>query len=399
MFLSSPIIGRVLNPRPWHSCSALEAKAITVICDDGRRHKLAVMSCPCEAVSVSLARLRLWPATSKNPTFAFTFDLLDWMEALLLECQVSVNDFCKALDFKIPRYVISVWKPAEKTDELAAKSPVPLSDTVIEELASQERLRVCGEQPTAQEESNSATADSPISTYVDNLRTYALRNNLCTDVNDAGEVSSLTKKIERIDKELAILERANGITTQWTPNDDNYKSEVDLKNHRRYTEIYDKIKTVCEERLFLLKLKEKYSEGNALSKKLQNQIKKTEKNMKQLLMEYNSSCDQLKEETKRSFQELNLDLIKRQETFNLEDLDTEVTAIPLSVKRHAIEMLNLFKRCKEEKAILSGDIKQMFYYYRNDESNVSNSINMISSNDALNRYEAGSLALLRPFIS
>jgi hypothetical protein len=68
---------------------------------------------------------------------------------------------------------------------------------------------------------------------------------------------------------------------------------------------------------------------------------------------------------------------------------------PLSIKRHAIEMLNLFKRSNEEKAILSGDIKQMFYYYRNDESNVSNSINMISSNDALNRYEAGSLALLR----
>ena len=138
-----------------------------------------------------------------------------------------------------------------------------------------------------------------------------------------------------------------------------------------------------------------FTEGNALSKKLQNQIKKTEKNMKQLLMKYNSSRDQLKEETKRSFQELNLDLIKRQETFNLEDVDTEVTAIPLSIKRRAIEMLNLFKRSKEEKAILSGDIKQMFYYYRNDESNVSNSINMISSNDAFNQYEAGSLALLR----
>ncbi len=41
------------------------------------------------------------------------------------------------------------------------------------------------------------------------------------------------------------------------------------------------------------------AEGNALSKKLGNQIKKTEKKMKQLLMEYNSSRDQLKEETKR----------------------------------------------------------------------------------------------------
>ena len=63
----------------------------------------------------------------------------------------------------------------------------------------------------------------------------------------------------RLDKELAIHERANDIRTRWTPNDENYKSEVDLKNLRRCTEVYDKIKTVCEERLFLLKLKEKYS--------------------------------------------------------------------------------------------------------------------------------------------
>ncbi|CAB3977753.1 Hypothetical predicted protein [Paramuricea clavata] len=112
--------------------------------------------------------------------------------------------------------------------------------------------------------------------------------------------------------------------------------------------------------------------------------------MKQLLLEYNYSHDQLKEETKRSFQELNLDLI------NLDHVESEVTAILLSIKRHTIKMLlTLFKRSKEEKAILSGDIKQLFYYYRNDESNVSNRINMISSNDVLNRYESGSLALLK----
>jgi exonuclease VII small subunit len=137
------------------------------------------------------------------------------------------------------------------------------------------------------------------------------------------------------------------------------------------------------------------AEGNALSKKLRNQIKKTEKKMKQLLMEYNSSRDQLKEETKRSCQELNFDLIKRQETFNLEDSGTDVTAVPVSIKRHAIEMLNLLKRSEEEKAILSGEMKQMFYHYRNDEAKVSSSINMLSLNDEVNRFEAGSLALLK----
>jgi hypothetical protein len=37
---------------------------------------------------------------------AFTFELLDWAEALLLECQVSLLDFCKVLWFKCPHLVV-----------------------------------------------------------------------------------------------------------------------------------------------------------------------------------------------------------------------------------------------------------------------------------------------------
>ena len=38
---------------------------------------------------------RLWPATAQRPHLAFTFELLDWAEALLLECQVALKDLCK----------------------------------------------------------------------------------------------------------------------------------------------------------------------------------------------------------------------------------------------------------------------------------------------------------------
>ena len=41
----------------------------------------------CEPIAVTLVRVRLWPATPQNPRYAFCFDLLDWCEALLLECQ------------------------------------------------------------------------------------------------------------------------------------------------------------------------------------------------------------------------------------------------------------------------------------------------------------------------
>ena len=43
-------------------------------------------------------RLRYWPATPSCPTIAFSFALMDWMETLLLECQVAVQDFTLALE-------------------------------------------------------------------------------------------------------------------------------------------------------------------------------------------------------------------------------------------------------------------------------------------------------------
>ena len=72
----------------------------------GIPHQVGIVSCKCEPFSVTLSRLRLWPTSSKQPSYALAFDLLDWMEAMLLECQVSLNDFCKALNYKLPAYVV-----------------------------------------------------------------------------------------------------------------------------------------------------------------------------------------------------------------------------------------------------------------------------------------------------
>jgi len=53
-----------------------------------------------------MVRARLWPATPQFPRLAFTFELLDWAEALLLECQVALQDLCRALHFKCPRIAV-----------------------------------------------------------------------------------------------------------------------------------------------------------------------------------------------------------------------------------------------------------------------------------------------------
>ena len=54
--------------------------------------------CSCESEAETLIRAHLFPATPKQPQLAFSFKLLDWLEALMLECQVSAKDFVSAID-------------------------------------------------------------------------------------------------------------------------------------------------------------------------------------------------------------------------------------------------------------------------------------------------------------
>jgi len=71
-------------------------------------HTVSILCCKYEPLAVTLVRARLWPATAQNPRLAFTFDLLDWAEALMYECQVALKDLWGALQYKFPHILIKV---------------------------------------------------------------------------------------------------------------------------------------------------------------------------------------------------------------------------------------------------------------------------------------------------
>ena len=74
----------------------------------GMEHSVQFVCCECEPLSVTLVRAQLWPSSPQQPRIAFSFKLLDWAEALLLECQVPVKDFCSALYFRCPHLITKV---------------------------------------------------------------------------------------------------------------------------------------------------------------------------------------------------------------------------------------------------------------------------------------------------
>ena len=75
----------------------------------GVEHTICFVHCQCEPLPVTMARARLWPSSPQYPHVAFSFDLLDWAEALLLECQVALKDLCKALYFRCSYLVEKVF--------------------------------------------------------------------------------------------------------------------------------------------------------------------------------------------------------------------------------------------------------------------------------------------------
>lgn len=62
---------------------------------------LNIQFCKCQPDALRLIELGYWPATPSHPGLAFTQSFMDWMEALLLECQVAVQDFTSAIEMLV----------------------------------------------------------------------------------------------------------------------------------------------------------------------------------------------------------------------------------------------------------------------------------------------------------
>lgn len=64
--------------------------------------------CTCECDAVTLIKFNYWPGSPVNPNVAFSFEFMDLLEALLLECQVAVQDFTQAWSYLITQKLIKV---------------------------------------------------------------------------------------------------------------------------------------------------------------------------------------------------------------------------------------------------------------------------------------------------
>ncbi len=57
---------------------------------------MLIQFCGCESQVATLTRHRLWPSAPKVPLFAYSYDFLDLVKSLRLECQTSVYSIVQA---------------------------------------------------------------------------------------------------------------------------------------------------------------------------------------------------------------------------------------------------------------------------------------------------------------
>ena len=60
----------------------------------GMEHNIQFIHCDCEPLPLTMVRANLWPNLwPQHPRYVFTFNILDWAEALLLESHVALKIF------------------------------------------------------------------------------------------------------------------------------------------------------------------------------------------------------------------------------------------------------------------------------------------------------------------
>ena len=98
-----------------------------------------------------------------------------------------------------------------------------------------------------------------------------------------------------------------------------------------------------------------FLDGHALSKKLAKQVKKCDCKLKEMLIQYNSSCDLLSDENKRSFKNMQIGNLFNAVEGLMSWPENEMNAAarkPYSIQRQAVDMLHLQRWSKEEMLLI-----------------------------------------------
>ncbi|XP_028411851.1 uncharacterized protein LOC114534588 [Dendronephthya gigantea] len=221
--------------------------------------------------------------------------------------------------------------------------------------------------------------------YVQNLiHLNQLRLNVASIEEGAhDQLVEVVKKTKEVMKTLKSIEKCNKLPKRWKPGEAHFNAAaLGLENQRRDT-IVEQTYNMAVERMFLISLKRKYSDGQAIATKLSKQINRKTNAIKSTVTKYNASLAALQELVDGLPKELNFDEAKDPESslYRTYCDESTVESVPFSVKRSAIDLQNFLDRCKEEQQLLLKEMEMLFDHYLKRRDCLEESYQLHSQND------------------
>lgn len=169
------------------------------------------------------------------------------------------------------------------------------------------------------------------------------------------ELDMLERKLSRNEKTLVGVEKKHGIRVRWQENDATFQNAQQRLSAKKKSNELLRLHKMASERTFLLELKTKYADGQAIAIKLASQIDKVVNSMKQGLAKLNLlmgdkiiAFDDIKDPGGELYSQLNS--------------CTDTNGVPAYIKKKLVHLVSLEDRCKEEQVLVKGEMLQFFRF-------------------------------------
>ncbi|XP_033101211.1 uncharacterized protein LOC117104472 [Anneissia japonica] len=200
--------------------------------------------------------LRCFAKITKEMTPSHRVDLLT--DALL--------HYAKRKERNIGKHskAVSILKNTEKEigDKISLINKV-ITEETIQEWKIEEKATLCSKAKPVK-----ATWEE---IYVEQLQ----RLNSLSECIQEDKDPDLIEQYTRLQKFVACLEKAKGISKRWHKDEVKYISANDVLQRRCQKNILDKMREGAQERMFLLDLKKKYYDGQAVAKRFCGQVNRS----------------------------------------------------------------------------------------------------------------------------
>ncbi|RMX52982.1 hypothetical protein pdam_00025094, partial [Pocillopora damicornis] len=216
--------------------------------------------------------------------------------------------------------------------------------------------------------------------YVESLSTandlkFKLQSN--SEIN-AQEVESIKKQLQRLEKLQTSIERQQGIQRKWTVASSLYKEVLARLKLKQGCQLLKKLHHLAAERIFVLEMKKKYADGQAIAKKLNKELTKITASVKLLI-------PQLKALRTAQFGDLSDDevfvIVKDPQStiYSAVNVDPQRNTLAHSTKIQIINVFLLKKRANEEIILLKAEVERFQTFLSEEVQKVDSWIDKAST--------------------